>query len=268
MESHLINPFTNRPFSDSDTFEVDPETFGVAAIDAAECFMEGGSLAVPGGKAIVAPTKRVMSYVPRVRRTASEEDHVDGNATWADSFRNIKPFTRLTREMVQSWDLRDEKLILSPEATFTLFGLKLAMLVMDGQMTWPKHDGTGRSDSLVHPDLNRRSFGFIIKKANDPVYDSPSPYVDNAGRRTILADVQRRAGIKTLIFCGLVEEICLGWAVKSALAEGFQCIILTDCTARLNDEIADNQRKVLEGLGVIYCHSDQLKPTQTFGDYE
>jgi|GEM_PF-779555 len=254
-----------RTFSESDMIDVDPEHDAMLLTDALIDFMPGGGLEVPDGDGIVPIINRCFLFFPPENCFEVGEDHPPGHSSFAKSFLDIPPFTRLMRETVENWSIKDEARILSHKADFTLRGLKFAFMFLEGQTLWTTHGVRDTRGAQLHPDIKVNRIGFRAKKGFDPIVDAYDAFHDNFGRTAILASVMRQRRIRRIFHLGLIEEVCVGWSVRGGLFEGFENVVVIDGTRRLDHERANRQRRQLEDMGVIYCYSEQLRG-QTFQD--
>jgi nicotinamidase/pyrazinamidase len=103
-----------------------------------------------------------------------------------------------------------------------------AALSLDGrtQVLWPPHCVQGTENARVLPDNNL--FLAIVKKGQDPRYDSYSAFQDDGGAQTEMDSILKRNQIGTLVVFGIATDYCVRATVLDAIAAGYKVILIED----------------------------------------
>lgn len=110
---------------------------------------------------------------------------------------------------------------------------------------WPKHCLQETRGAEFHPHLYQEKLDFKLKKGFDP--EDRSDYsgfsAETEGGKE-LAKVLREAGAERLFVAGLALDYCVRATALSGLEEGFQVVLLEDCTEPVNGD--DGERAIEE----------------------
>jgi len=89
--------------------------------------------------------------------------------------------------------------------------------------------------------------------------------IDKLGKgsfvETQLETVLRTQGIQNLIFCGLTTDVCVHTTMREAGDRGFECLLVTDCTASLERNVWAMAIRSVQLSGGIFgatCNSTTL----------
>ena len=128
------------------------------------------------------------------------------------------------------------------------------------QVLWPPHciQDTENAKILV----NNKLFLEIIKKGQNPKYDSYSGFQDDGGQKTELEQILRKNGIKKLVVYGIATDYCVKATAIDAADAGFKVIVIEslckgvapDTTAKALQEMKDKGIVILNGL-----HLDKIE---------
>lgn len=69
-----------------------------------------------------------------------------------------------------------------------------------------------------------------------------------------LEEILEQKGIKNIFFCGFTTDHCVELTMKTLISKGYNCILVTDCTATRNAAIqkkVENRNKTMTSLDVI-----------------
>ena len=92
------------------------------------------------------------------------------------------------------------------------------------QTLWPPHcvQETSGAELLIDSNL----FKAVIRKGQDPGYDSYSCFQDEAGQETALDGVLKSQGIKKLIIFGIATDYCVRWTTLHGLTRGYKVVVI------------------------------------------
>lgn len=92
------------------------------------------------------------------------------------------------------------------------------------QVLWPDHCVQGTDGAKVLLDNN--IFQAIVKKGQDPKFDSYSGFQDDGGARTEMDTILKAAGIKKLVVYGLATDYCVMATASDAAANGYKVVVI------------------------------------------
>jgi nicotinamidase/pyrazinamidase len=92
------------------------------------------------------------------------------------------------------------------------------------QVLWPDHCVQGTDGAKILLDNN--IFQAIIKKGQDPKFDSYSGFQDDGGARTEMDAILKGAGIKKLVIYGLTTDYCVTATAVDAAANGYKVVVI------------------------------------------
>lgn len=199
-------------------------------VDIQPDFLPGGSLAVPGGDAILPPVRALLERFPFDLAVATQDWHPPGHVSFASAHPGRRPFD-----------------------VIPLYGTD--------QTLWPDHCVQGTPGAELSPALRWDRVSAVIRKGAQRDVDSYSGFRNNwdaAGRRppTGLAGYLREREIDDVILCGLARDYCVKWSAEDAAAAGFRATVLWDLTRPVVPESDAAVRKDLDRAGVRIADSD------------
>ncbi|TGE25018.1 bifunctional nicotinamidase/pyrazinamidase [Hymenobacter aquaticus] len=198
-------------------------------IDIQPDFLPGGSLAVPGGDAVVPLANALQPHFDLV--VATQDWHPPHHQSFAASHPGQQPF-----------------------AEIDLHGLR--------QVLWPVHCVQGSAGAALAGALDTNRVEAIFRKGTNPEIDSYSGFYDNGHRKsTGLADYLRGRGIRQVYVAGLAADYCVYFTAKDALQEGFDTYLIEDATRAISPEGFERTKADLTRLGGHIVHSSSLLPT-------
>ena len=224
-------------------------------VDVQLTFMPGGGLPVVGGNEVVPIIQDLLAKFEAMGRYASLDQHDLGHISLASSYVGFKPFDLLTLERV----LRDPP-ALAAHAKFTTEQLTAYLHQCHGkqQLLWPDHALTGTVEQRMHPKLERVTFLHVQTKGTRWDCDSYSPFTDNVGRSTGLANWLRAAGVTRLFLCGLAFDVCVRYAALDAAKLGFETFVIKDACRSVTPQGEDETERAFMQSDVTLITSDQL----------
>lgn len=89
--------------------------------------------------------------------------------------------------------------------------------------SWPVHCVQGTPGSKLM--INKKLFEHVIKKGQDPKYDSYSGFKDDGGKETSLNEVLKENNIEVLIIYGIAIDYCVKATVLDALELGYRVVV-------------------------------------------
>ncbi|WP_371128226.1 bifunctional nicotinamidase/pyrazinamidase [Sphingomonas sp. YR710] len=165
-------------------------------VDVQRDFCEGGALAVPEGKAVVAPINALMHHFDHVAIT--QDWHPAGHISFASSHTSHNPF-----DMIELG-----------------YGL---------QTLWPDHCVRGTSGAEIHPELRLDPVELVLRKGFRHEIDSYSAFIENDRQTpTGLAGYLRERGIERVVCAGLALDYCVRWSAEDAVRLGFEVVVMVD----------------------------------------
>ena len=165
-------------------------------VDVQNCFMPGGSLAVPRGDEVVPVINAIAG---RFRIVVLTQDwHTPGHASFASAHPGKQPF-------------------------------EVVRLSYGNQVLWPDHCIQGTPGAEFHKDLHVPQAQLVLRKGYNPKIDSYSAFLE-ADRRTKtgLEAWLKAKGIKRVFCCGLATDFCVAWTALDARRLGFEAVVVED----------------------------------------
>ena len=177
-------------------------------IDMQNDFCEGGTLAVPGGNAIVPLVNRLIAHHDHVVLT--QDWHPPGHASFASTWPGAESVQR-------------------------------AQFPYGPQILWPDHACRDTPGAAFHPDLKIGKAQMIVRKGFHPGIDSYSAFRENDRvTRTGLDGYLKERGFTRLVMCGLALDYCVAWSALDARQAGFEVAVVEPATAAID---LDGSRK-------------------------
>lgn len=167
-------------------------------VDVQNCFLDGGTLAVKDGNAVIPIINQLAPMFENV--VVTQDWHTAGHASFASSYSGKKPF----------------------ETTKLKYGT---------QVLWPDHCVQGTDDASLGKDLKVPTAQIIIRKGFHKDMDSYSAF-EEADHKTAtgLAGYLKARSIKTVFVTGLATDFCVAWTAMDARKAGFDAYVIEDAT--------------------------------------
>jgi nicotinamidase/pyrazinamidase len=138
------------------------------------------------------------------------------------------------------------------------------MIQVEGrtQVLWPPHCVQGTENARVLPDNNL--FLAIVKKGQDPRYDSYSAFQDDGGSKTEMNSILKRHEIGTVVVYGIATDYCVKATALDALANGYKVIVIEDLCLGVAPETSAKALEEMKEKGVILMkQADPLRIKST-----
>ena len=199
----------------------------LVVIEVQKDFCAGGALEVQNADAVVEPINKLMDVFPNV--AISQDWHPVGHKSFYTSHEGKKPFE--TVEMPYG-----------------------------EQILWPEHCVVGTPGAEFHPGLNTNKAKAIIRKGTNVDIDSYSTFFENDRKTpTGMAGYLRQNGFKRVFLCGIATEYCVGFSGVDGRSEGFEVFVVTDATARFDNDDYDPMIERWNECGVAQVKSADLE---------
>ena len=177
-------------------------------VDVQNCFVSGGSLAVPHGEDVVPVINRLAGLFTTV--VATQDWHTPHHVSFASSHPGRKPYATIE-------------------------------LPYGAQVLWPDHCIMGTDDAGLVPGLDAAKAQLVIRKGFHQELDSYSAFREaDHLTATGLAGYLRERQIRRVYVCGLATDFCVAWTAIDAREAGFETTVIEDaCRAiDLNGSLA------------------------------
>ena len=124
------------------------------------------------------------------------------------------------------------------------------------QVLWPDHCVQGTDGAKVLIDNN--TFQAIVKKGQNPKFDSYSGFQDDGGAKTEMDAILKAAGIKKLVVYGLATDYCVMATAIDAAANGYKVVVIEglskgvapDTTAKALDTMKAKGIQILKEINM------------------
>ncbi|MFN0039304.1 MAG: bifunctional nicotinamidase/pyrazinamidase [Burkholderiales bacterium] len=170
---------------------------GLIAIDVQNCFIPGGSLAVPKGEEVVPIINALAAKFSVVVMT--QDWHPEAHMSFASTHKK-EPFSAI--------DVNYGK-----------------------QVMWPDHCIQGTDDANLHSGLDLTKANLILRKGFNPKVDGYSAFYDNDKKsKTGLSAYLKARGVNRVFVCGLATDFCVMWSAVDARKDGFRVMVIEDAS--------------------------------------
>ena len=165
-------------------------------VDLQNDFCPGGSLAVPGGDTVVPVINNIINRFSTV--VATQDWHPPGHVSFSSSHEGKSPLDTVSAGGVE-------------------------------QTLWPDHCVRETEGARLHPGLDTRNVGLILRKGAGADMDSYSAFFENdRATSTGLSFYFKGLGIRTVYVCGLALDVCVYYTVMDGLGLGFSMVLVED----------------------------------------
>jgi nicotinamidase/pyrazinamidase len=183
-------------------------------VDMQNDFVEGGALAVPGGKELVPLVNKLQAHFDLV--IATQDWHPANHGSFAANHPGRKTFDPIE-----------------------LGGLP--------QTLWPVHCVQNTPGADFVPGLDRSRWAAVFQKGIDPQIDSYSGLFDNGKlRATGLGDFLKERRVDQVYVLGLATDYCVKFTALDAVAVGFKTTLIDDASRGVDLQPGDVEKAINE----------------------
>ena len=201
---------------------------GLIVVDVQNCFMPGGSLAVPRGDEVVP----VINAVAKAFRIVvlTQDWHTPGHSSFASAHVGKKPFDVVRMSYGNQ--------------------VQRQMCIRDRTQGAELHGG-----------LDVPQAQLVLRKGYNPKVDSYSAFLE-ADRRTKtgLEAWLKAKGVTRVFCCGLATDFCVAWTALDARKLGFEAVVIEDaCRAIDLDGSLDKAWAAMAKAGVERVQASMVR---------
>jgi nicotinamidase/pyrazinamidase len=135
----------------------------------------------------------------------------------------------------------------------------LDVITIDGrtQVLWPPHCVQGTENARVLVDNNL--FLAIVRKGQNPAFDSYSAFQDDGGVKTEMDAVLKVNGVSHIVIFGLATDYCVRATTLDALTAGYGVVIVEEhCRGIAPDTTAAALREAVQRGAVVKGTVDEF----------
>lgn len=189
-------------------------------VDIQNDFLQGGSLAVQGGKEIIPIINSIQEKFDLV--VATQDWHPKGHKSFASQHSNKSVYDKIDLNGIE-------------------------------QVLWQDHCVQGTFGAEISLELNQNKIEAIFRKGMNTIIDSYSGFYDNGKLKcTGLGDFLKGRGVKEIFVCGLAADYCVYFTAKDALELGFTSTIIENATRAIDVSNFENiKRNFIQSGGNI-----------------
>jgi nicotinamidase/pyrazinamidase len=196
--------------------------YGAIVTDVQGCFTtwKNGSLAVPGSDEAYIKSVEVATQLLRQEgffMVATQDWHPPDHVSFAKNHPGKKPFD-----------------------TIEINGR--------AQVLWPPHCVQGAEDARLL--LDDSLFAAIIRKAQNPLFDSYSAVRDDSGAETGLEAILRKNGVSSLVIYGIATDYCVKGTAVDLVRAGFNVVVMESLCRGVSPETSAQALKQMREEGV------------------
>lgn len=116
------------------------------------------------------------------------------------------------------------------------------------QVLWPPHCVQNTEGAKILLDAGL--FKAIVKKGQDPQFDSYSGFQDDGGARTELDAILKNDGIQEVVIYGIAMDYCVKATAIHAVQAGYKATVIEGLTAKIAPDSAAKAREEMAAHGV------------------
>jgi nicotinamidase/pyrazinamidase len=197
-------------------------------IDVQNDFCPGGSLAVDDGDAVVSVINRLLPSLDHA--VATQDWHPADHISFASRHPGRKPL-----DVVDAGGIE--------------------------QVLWPDHCVQGSRGAELHPRLDSRRIGLLLRKGMGRDLDSYSAFFENDHRTdTGLRHYLEGRGLREIVLCGLATDYCVLSSAMDARRLGFAVTLVRDACRGVDFPKGSVEKALatMEKAGVRIVESDAV----------
>ena len=204
-------------------------------VDPQNDFVEGGSLAVPQGSAVIPKINQLRSGLNSPTIFISQDWHPADHSSFASNNPGSQVFSTV-------------------------------QLASGPQVMWPDHCVQRSHGANFVPSLITSTTDQIIQKGTQTAVDSYSAFGDatpgHSLEKTALEAMLRAQGVKTVVCCGLALDYCVSYTARDAAAAGFTTYLVLEACRGIAADSIDKELGLMLEAGVIIVRSMTDLPTE------
>ena len=116
------------------------------------------------------------------------------------------------------------------------------------QVLWPPHCVQGAENARVLVDNNL--FQAIVKKGQDPKYDSYSGFKDDGGANTEMDQILKRNGVQKVVVYGIATDYCVKATAIDAADAGYKVIVVEGLCRGVAPETSKKAIEEMKAKGI------------------
>ncbi len=196
--------------------------YGTIVTDIQGCFTtwKNGSLAVPGSDEAYVKSVEVATRFLKEKGfliVATQDWHPPDHVSFASNHPGKKPFDTIERSGTV-------------------------------QVLWPVHCVQGAEDAEVLIDSSL--FDAVVRKAQNPQFDSYSAVKDDSGVKTGLEDILRERGVTSIVIYGIATDYCVKATAIDLAHAGFKVVAVEQLSRGVAPETSAQALKQMQEEGV------------------
>ncbi len=125
------------------------------------------------------------------------------------------------------------------------------------QVLWPDHCVQGTDGAKVLLDNN--IFQAIVKKGQDPRFDSYSGFQDDGGSKTEMDTILKAAGMKKLVVYGLATDYCVMATAIDAAADGYKVVVIEGLCRGVAPDTTVKALEAMKAKGITILKEIDMK---------
>jgi len=223
------------------------EKSALLIIDVQNCFLEGGSLAVPDGNQVIPVINNLRNKFENVVLT--QDWHCVNHVSFASVHPGEAVYSTIKLEYDENGNLCNNEPKCQPdEIEYTV-----------DQTLWPDHCVKNTQGAEVSTKINKTSGDIIIRKGFNCDIDSYSAFYDNGAiSETELNDKLIGLDVDTLYIVGLALDYCVFYSAKDAKGLGFKVYVVEDATRGISPEGISDAVQDMKDSGINIIQSSEI----------
>jgi nicotinamidase/pyrazinamidase len=125
------------------------------------------------------------------------------------------------------------------------------VIQIDGrtQVLWPPHCVQGTEGAKILVD--NKLFQAIVKKGQNPKFDSYSGFQDDGGAKTEMDNILKAAGIKKLIIYGIATDYCVKATALDAATNGYKVVVIEGLSKGVAPDTTAKALEEMKAKGIL-----------------